>query len=155
MARGGDSYVPVVVLLFIRTLALQHVDVGMADQGSKCLAGHGAFFYQATVHRPSDVPPDDGLCVLRGRQVVSVVVLNTCLFIVLLSNAREGGGGEESRLTAKGVPNDGKRSPQCYPQEESPFFLKEESHWPPWDSVLKRSPMALNRRPWKNPSLDL
>ena len=32
----------------------------------------------------------------------SVVVLNTCLFVVLLSNAREGGGG-------RGVPNNGKR----------------------------------------------
>eukprot|EP01043_Picozoa_sp_COSAG02_P051396 COSAG02_NODE_5403_length_4357_cov_3.183185_9_plen_75_part_01 len=32
------------------------------------------------------------------RQVGSVVVLNTCLFIVLLSNAREGGWG-------RGVPN--------------------------------------------------
>ena len=45
-------------------------------------------------------------------------------------------------MTTKGVPIDSKRSPQCYPQEESPFSLKEESHWPPWDSVLKRSPMA-------------
>ena len=41
MPRAGDAYVPVVVLLFIRTLALQYVDVGMADQGSKCLAAHG------------------------------------------------------------------------------------------------------------------
>ena len=40
-------------------------------------------------------------------------------------------------MTAKGVPIDSKRSPQCYPQEESPFSLKEESHWPPWDSVFK------------------
>eukprot|EP01043_Picozoa_sp_COSAG02_P001004 COSAG02_NODE_20_length_53673_cov_86.864841_39_plen_76_part_00 len=46
----------------------------------------------------------------------SVVVLNTCLFIVLLSNARKGVGGEESQITAKGVtytakgvPIDGKK----------------------------------------------
>jgi hypothetical protein len=46
-------------------------------------------------------------------------------------------------MKAKGVPIDGKRSPYRYPQEESPFPLKEESHWPPWDSVfLKRSPMV-------------
>eukprot|EP01043_Picozoa_sp_COSAG02_P108457 COSAG02_NODE_44495_length_365_cov_1.928571_1_plen_77_part_10 len=43
-------------------------------------------------------------------------------------------------MTAKGVPIDGKRSPHCYPQEESPFSLKEESHWPPWDSVLNGVP---------------
>ena len=34
----------------------------------------------------------------------SVVVLNTCLFIVLLSNARDEGRG------GRGVPNNGKRS---------------------------------------------
>ena len=98
-----------------------------------------------------------GLCVLRGRQVVSVVVLNTCLSVVLLSNAREGGWGrgvpnngkrsyitrqKESRLTAKGVPIDGKRSPIAT-HKRSPLSLKEESRWPPWDSVLKRSPMAI------------
>jgi hypothetical protein len=81
--------------------------------------------------------------------VGSVVVLNTCLFVVLLSNAREEGGGrgvpnngkrsyiirqKESRLTAKGVPIDGKRSPIATPQEES-LSLKEESRWPPWDFV--------------------
>jgi hypothetical protein len=59
----------------------------------------------------------------------------------LPKGARGGGGAEESQMTAKGVPIDGKRSPHCYPQEESPFSLKEESHWPPWDSVLKRSPI--------------
>ena len=52
-----------------------------------------------------------GLYVLRGRQVGSVVVLNTCLCVVLLSNARERGGGEESQITAKGVALHGKRSP--------------------------------------------
>ena len=69
----------------------------------------------------------------------SVVVLNTCLFIVLLSNARDEGGGEESqitakggyitrqkesRLTAKGVPIDGKRSPIATPHKRSPFPLR-------------------------------
>eukprot|EP01043_Picozoa_sp_COSAG02_P016776 COSAG02_NODE_745_length_17738_cov_18.178241_3_plen_122_part_00 len=46
-------------------------------------------------------------------------------------------------MTAKGVPIDGKRSPHCYPQEESPFSLKEESigrHGTPF--YIKRSPMA-------------
>ena len=52
-----------------------------------------------------------GLCVFGGRQVGSVVVLNTCLCVVLLSNARERGGGEESQITAKGVTLHGKRSP--------------------------------------------
>ena len=49
---------------------------------------------------------------------------------------------KESRLTAKGVPIDGKRSPIATPQEES-LSLKEESHLPPRDSVLKRSPVAV------------
>ena len=82
-----------------------------------------------------------GLCVLRGRQVVSVVVLNTCLCVVFLSNVSKGGWGrkkaarrggarrdkgrgqgggarrgcilrqKELHYTAKGVPIDGKRSP--------------------------------------------
>ena len=51
----------------------------------------------------------------------SVVVLNTCLFLVLLSNARKGEGGEESQITAKGVTLHGKRSPIATLQEESPF----------------------------------
>ena len=110
----------------------------------------------------------------------SVVVLNTCLCVVFLSNVSKGGVGEkkggkegggkegqgeggkeggqggvafygkrsyitrqkESRLTAKGVPIDGKRSPIAT-HKRSPLSLKEESRWPPWDSVLKRSPMAL------------
>ena len=80
----------------------------------------------------------------------SVVVLNTCLFVVLLSNAREEGGGrgvpnngkrsyitrqKESRLAAKGVPIDGKGVPSP-PHKRSPLSLKEEPRWPPWDSVL-------------------
>ena len=44
-------------------------------------------------------------------------------------------------MTAKGVPIDGKRSPIAT-HKRSPLSLKEESRWPPWDSVLKRSPMA-------------
>ena len=48
-------------------------------------------------------------------------------------------------MTAKGVPIDGKRSPIATPQEES-LSLKEESHLPPRDSVLKRSPVADRRR---------
>ena len=38
-----------------------------------------------------------GLCVLRARQVGSVVVLNTCLCVVLLSNAREGVGARSPK----------------------------------------------------------
>ena len=50
------------------------------------------------------------LC-LWGKTSGECCCLNTCLFVVLLSNAREGGGGEESQITAKGVTLHGKRSP--------------------------------------------
>ena len=39
-------------------------------------------------------------------------------------------------MTAKGVPIDGKRSPIAT-HKRSPLSLKEESRWPPWDSVFK------------------
>eukprot|EP01044_Picomonas_judraskeda_P022089 COSAG03_NODE_5393_length_1259_cov_103.272414_1_plen_89_part_00 len=48
---------------------------------------------------------------------------------------RQGKGGEQG-----GVAFYGKRG--CIEQEDS-LSLKEESHWPPRDSVLKRSPVAI------------
>ena len=50
-----------------------------------------------------------GLCVLRGRQVVSVVVLNTCLCVVFLSNVSKGGGGGEKRRQGGGGGREGDR----------------------------------------------
>jgi len=79
--------------------------------------------------------------------VGSVVVLNTCLCVVLLSRVREGWGGEESHITAKGVALHvhGKGVPSP-PHKRSPLSLKEESRWPPRDSILEFAGRAEQRR---------
>ena len=79
-----------------------------------------------------------GLCVLRGRQVVSVVVLNTCLCVVFLSNVSKGGWGRKKAARRGGGKEGGKEG--LHFTAKGALSLKEESRWPPWDSVLNGTP---------------